>query len=99
MRQNVNFPGYKEELRSKSFTMIKAFLDGFRIQAIGGTVYQFKTGHADSGKFLMTTSMAAEANTLLGSLGILMRRIDAGGSPEWTFSVDKSVIPAFNCRT
>lgn len=75
------------EIKTKALEMVTAFIDSYRIEAIGGTVFKFKPGAEDSGGYLMSTSMAVDCRDYLNTVGIAMERVDSGGSPEWHFRV------------
>jgi histidinol-phosphate/aromatic aminotransferase/cobyric acid decarboxylase-like protein len=67
--------------------MVQAFIEGYRIQCIGGMVLQLNTCLPEHGKFLMGNVEARDCRDYLEKQGILMRRIDSGGTPEWEFRV------------
>ena len=74
-----------DAIKDKAVEMVVAFLEGYKIAAIGGAVYKFKPGTSDSGSTIMLTSTAAQCRDYLGSIGIVMERVDSGGFPEWNF--------------
>lgn len=74
------------DLRIRCRQMVEYYITGYQIRAFGtGVVYRFKAGTSDNGFAIMNTTEAAECCDLLQSVGILMRRIDSGGSSQWSF--------------
>lgn len=70
--------------------MVTAYLAGYRIVGLSGTIYKRKDGAPDNMNGIMSTTQAAECKRWLALNKISMRRIDSGGSPEWEFIAEKS---------
>lgn len=75
-----------KDLNAKSRELVQKFIDGYRIKAIGGIIYGFKQGAKDHGNPIVAASDGPRCRDILNEIGISMRRVDAGGSPEWEFA-------------
>lgn len=78
-----------DRIQQLATDMVQHWVDGCKICAIGGIVYRFPNGES-----LMNTTDAYACKSWLYQNGIMMRRVDAGGAPEWTFVMASAPEPS-----
>ena len=68
-----------------AISMVAHWLEGKKIRAIGDNVHIFPGGES-----IMNTTDAYECCSWLYEHGIIMKRLDSGGAPQWGFEIRQS---------